>query len=52
MVYGGVRFPKPMFTCLFGLDKKLSKILVTIGMWVLFLLGCLVALDVVMRYAF
>lgn len=35
-----------------ALDLKLSKGLLTIGMWVLFLMGCLVALDVFMRYIF
>lgn len=41
-----------LFRLLSTLDLKLSKGLLTIGKSVLFLMGCLVALDVVMRYAF
>lgn len=41
-----------LFQLMSVLDLKLSKGLLTVGMWVLFLMACLVALDVVMRYIF
>ncbi|MBW1699923.1 MAG: TRAP transporter large permease subunit [Deltaproteobacteria bacterium] len=50
MINKGV--PLRLFRLLSTLDLKLSKALLTAGMSVLFLMGCLVALDVVMRYAF
>ncbi|MBW1997904.1 MAG: TRAP transporter large permease subunit [Deltaproteobacteria bacterium] len=34
------------------LDIELSKLFLTVGMWTLYLMGCIVALDVVMRYVF
>ena len=41
-----------LFQLMSVLDLKLSKGLLTVGSWVLFLMACLVALDVVMRYIF
>ena len=46
------RITSRLFRSASVLDLKLSKGLLTVGMWVLFLMACLVALDVVMRYIF